>query len=1021
MKKVLLSVLSILILAVSANAQYNVSTQVENKNVLIEEFTGIKCGYCPQAHKIVSDLIRVQPENVFAIAIHAGSYATPGGDQPDFRLTEGEAINDYFGVTGYPAGFVNRNRYEEDRIIISRNTWGEKARLETETPAIVNLWSKATYDDQSRKLTIDVEGYYTANSAVSTNRLNVVLTQNNIMGPQSGGGKGDEYMHQHVSRAFLTGTWGEEIKSCKQGDFFSKQYVYNVPADIKDVEVNPAELEVVVFLTEDEETVLNVTGCVPEYEGAVLPLAADLADPMIPIGDRYGFNYFEVDLKNKSTEAITSATFSIRFNSVDYEVEWTGNAAPRSTTSLTLPFDVISNMKATGNNYYIQLTSLNGQEYKSNRLSGRFSAPLVVSPALRFKIGTDIYADENRFLIKDIEGNIVHEFGPYERGECVFVDEMLFLDPNKQYVFEITDSWANGMIYGSSFYEALDASGKVVFSSNIIESNGCREFFTTSAANASTELQNKQVLIEEFTGIYCGNCPDAHEMIAELLKSQGDKVNAIAIHSGPYADCDDPNYRTEYGEIYDEHFVPDGYPSGMVNRRHLVDGEIMLSRAYWVKCAKQISQEIAPVNLWIGTQYDVETSTLTVNVEGYYTQDVENDFNMLNIAITQSGIVGPQNGGGSGGSYVHNHMARAYLTPVWGDTIASCKKGDSFRKIYTYVVPKSINGVATDVFDFEILAYVCRDKEDVLNVLSSHVNLPADYRPLKARIEHPLIPVGGTYAYNYYEALLVNESNQDIYEAGFDIYVNEGHAMTEWTGVAPARSTTLIKIPVNQSAVITDANDYTVKLGGLNYQLYDGNSISGDFQDPVSTTPRNKFIIKTDTCADENTFVLKDMSGKVIYDFGPYAPGVVTQDTVVLDLPSNQTYCLEITDAWGDGVMTPRGTCKIYNESGKLVAQQLEIKAHGARVFIATDAPGAVQGVNVDESFAIHYSKADEAVVVATAIQEPYEVALYNIGGQCFYRATATDMHNIPVNQAGVYMVVVVANGQQFTQKVVAY
>ena len=245
--------------------------------------------------------------------------------------------------------------------------------------------------------------------------------------------------------------------------------------------------------------------------------------------------------------------------------------------------------------------------------------------------------------------------------------------------------------------------------------------------------------------------------------------------------------------------------------------------------------------------------------------------------------------------------------------------------------------------------------------------------------------------------------------------------MTEWTGLAPARSTTLIKVPFNQSDLIQTVNDFTVKLGGLNYQLYNGNSISGDFQDPVETTAFNKFVIKTDKYADENQYLIKDMKGNVVHEFGPYPVGVVTEVTEEVMLDKDQTYCLEITDAWGNGIYLPRGTCKIYNAEGKLVTQLLEIKAHGARAFFTTSVESAVEAINADNAYAVYYNKADNAIQVVANGCESYNVAVYNAAGQCVYATQAIQNTTVPVSAAGVYVVEVTSATAHQVAKVAVY
>ena len=361
--------------------------------------------------------------------------------------------------------------------------------------APVNLWMNSSYDDATRTLTIDVEGYYTSDVDATSNRLNVVLTQSNIMGPQSGAGMGDEYMHKHMAREYLTSTWGEEITSCKKGDFFSKQYVYTLPATIRDIEVKPADIEIVVFVSENEENVLNVTGGHLDCSGMTLPLEADIAQPLIPITDVYGYDYFDIDLFNRSSEAITSATFSISFNNVDYTVEWSGVAEPRATTTVRLPFDVTGLSKATGNRYIIKITALNGIAYTSNKLTDRFDAPATTTPAVKIEYCLDEYADENRIVIKDMEGNIVKEYGPYEAGENanVVLKDVVVLEANTRYCLEVTDAWSNGIYMG--FIKLYDANNALVDKVEYIESHGARIFFNTGASNASQEVQKKKVFL----------------------------------------------------------------------------------------------------------------------------------------------------------------------------------------------------------------------------------------------------------------------------------------------------------------------------------------------------------------------------------------------------------------------------------------------------------------------------------------------------------------------------------------------
>jgi len=177
------TILLLAILFCQSNAQQWVSTQVEKRNVILEEFTGIHCGYCPDGHKRANDLSNANPGKVFLINIHAGGYAVPKAGEPDLRTSVGTAIDAASGNTiGYPAGSVNRSTTP---WVMSRGSWASVASQIMNQNSPVNVAVKAYVDFTTRELITEVEIYYTSNSTKSQNFLSVFLTQDNILGYQS--------------------------------------------------------------------------------------------------------------------------------------------------------------------------------------------------------------------------------------------------------------------------------------------------------------------------------------------------------------------------------------------------------------------------------------------------------------------------------------------------------------------------------------------------------------------------------------------------------------------------------------------------------------------------------------------------------------------------------------------------------------------------------------------------------------------------------------------------------------------
>lgn len=190
--------------------RHTVSTEEQPRGVLLEEFTGINCGYCPQGHAIAEKLATAC-DRVYVVAVHGGMFATPAPDEPDFRTDEGSQLISEFEIerNGYPSGMVNRHDfYGSGSPVCSRSSWKLFTKAATAEAAPVNLYASASFDGQSRKLDIHVEGFFVADNQPADQELNVVWTQDDIPGPQNGGLMGDEYPHRHVLRDYVTPDMG---------------------------------------------------------------------------------------------------------------------------------------------------------------------------------------------------------------------------------------------------------------------------------------------------------------------------------------------------------------------------------------------------------------------------------------------------------------------------------------------------------------------------------------------------------------------------------------------------------------------------------------------------------------------------------------------------------------------------------------------------------------------------------------------------------------------------------------------
>ena len=246
---------------------YLASTTPQKRNAVLEEFTGVRCTYCPDGHRKAQALADANPGKVVLINVHTGSYATPQSGWPDFTTSLGATVATISGLTGYPAGQMNRYVYTgvssvqsymqgAGTLAMSRSGFQPAGNFQFTLDAPVNIGMKSSFDAGTRVLTVTTELYYTAAETVD-NRLNVFLLENNIVGKQIDAGVTNaSYVHKHMLRARLTpDDWGVVLTAPKVGDRISKTYTYTVPSTFV-IE----NCDVAAFVTRlDKKTVLNGT------------------------------------------------------------------------------------------------------------------------------------------------------------------------------------------------------------------------------------------------------------------------------------------------------------------------------------------------------------------------------------------------------------------------------------------------------------------------------------------------------------------------------------------------------------------------------------------------------------------------------------------------------------------------------------------------------------------------------------------------------------------------------------------
>lgn len=202
---------------------------------------------------------------------------------------------------------------------------------------------------------------------------------------------------------------------------------------------------------------------------------------------------------------------------------------------------------------------------------------------------------------------------------------------------------------------------------------------------------DRVVLLEEFTGKGCTNCPKGSREIDNLLSIYGDNLVVISIHAGLFAN---PNIfqvgefdlRTEEGEQLYNYLGPIiGYPTGVVNRTKFGGGLQQINSA-WAAYISQELEEDPAVELTISHNYNQNTRKLDITVSGIALSSVQGDIRM-SVSLTEDGIIDDQDDQEAGGivpDYEHKHVLRDMATSFDGESFSSqLTTGQTFSKNYS--------------------------------------------------------------------------------------------------------------------------------------------------------------------------------------------------------------------------------------------------------------------------------------------------------------------------------------------------
>lgn len=237
----------------------------------------------------------------------------------------------------------------------------------------------------------------------------------------------------------------------------------------------------------------------------------------------------------------------------------------------------------------------------------------------------------------------------------------------------------------SFFFMALAVVAMSVVSCDEVSEN--ERYLDVTVKSAS-----RCVLVEEFSGQLCVNCPAASEFLETIQDNyNADTVIVVSLHAGQSIQLaigkemgeamGVEGLATDFGEQLFSNYGLQSEPNAVIDRRSGV-----VSQPQWLTTIVNSLRREATEALQLSTSYDASTRQLTVNVLGRSSRESGFAGN-VHLWLTEDSIVSVQRleSGGYDFEHVFNNIFRTSATPMEGSPVTIPYSNEP-QQVYTATV-----------------------------------------------------------------------------------------------------------------------------------------------------------------------------------------------------------------------------------------------------------------------------------------------------------------------------------------------
>lgn len=257
-------------------------------------------------------------------------------------------------------------------------------------------------------------------------------------------------------------------------------------------------------------------------------------------------------------------------------------------------------------------------------------------------------------------------------------------------------------------------------------------FYDTISGNDT--IPKRVVLIEDYTGHKCVNCPEAAYLAQNIQLASAGQVIIMAVHAGYFAKPDGSgNYTTDFrcneGEALNTYFGVTANPIGMINRKPYQGKRLLKPEAWQAAVDEQLLLEPS-FNIQIKNTYNSSSRQLESKIN-LKSLKANNGSYKLCVYLLETNIIAPQkNNNASIGTtpdilnYSHKHVLRGSLNGLWGESVftsATVAVNETAQKTYNYTLPGTFNDSNCSILAFLYRSDEGSEKDVIVQAAEMHL------------------------------------------------------------------------------------------------------------------------------------------------------------------------------------------------------------------------------------------------------------------------------------------------------------